>query len=119
MYLAFTVSALGMMGVPGGCGFISKWYLAQAALDSGNKLAWVGAGALLVSALLTAIYMMTMVIRGFFPEKDFDESKIKDVRDPGWQMILPLMLFTIAIIVFGVYSTPLTDFLGKVVNGVF
>ena len=63
--------------------------------------------------------MMTMVIRGFFPEKDFDESKIKDVRDPGWQMILPLMLFTIAIIVFGVYSTPLTDFLGKVVNGVF
>lgn len=119
VYLAFTVSALGMMGVPGGCGFISKWYLAQAALDSGNKLAWVGAGALLVSALLTAIYMMTMVIRGFFPEKDFDESKIKDVRDPGWQMILPLMLFTIGIIVFGVYSTPLTDFLGKVVNGVF
>lgn len=119
VYGAFTVSALGMMGVPGGCGFISKWFLAQAALGSGDHLAWVGVGCLLASALLTAIYMMTMIIRGFFPEKDFDMSTIEYVKDPSWQMVLPLTLFSIAIVGFGIYSTPLTDFLTKVVNGVF
>ena len=119
VYGAFTVSAIGMMGVPGGCGFISKWYLAKAALGSGNYLAWAGVGCLLISALLTAIYMMTIVIRGFFPEKGVDEKALEGVKDPGWQMVLPLMLFSIAIIGFGVYSGPLTDFLTKVVNGVF
>lgn len=119
VYGAFAVSALGMMGVPGGCGFISKWFLAQAALGSGDHLAWIGVGCLLASALLTAIYMMTMIIRGFFPEKDFDMSTIEYVKDPSWQMVLPLTLFSIAIVGFGIYSTPLTDFLTNVVNGVF
>lgn len=68
---------------------------------------------------MTAIYMMTIVIRGFFPEKGVDEKALEGVKDPGWQMVLPLMLFSIAIIGFGVYSGPLTDFLTKVVNGVF
>ena len=117
VYLAFTVSALGMMGVPGGCGFISKWYLAQAALLSGNHLAWLGVGALLVSALLTAIYMMTMIIRGYYTEKDFDESTLENVKDPSWKMILPLMLFSIGIVAFGLYSAPLVEFLTKVADG--
>ena len=108
-----------MMGVPGGCGFISKWYLAKGALESGNHLAWIGVGCLLVSALLTAIYMMTIVVRGFFPEKGFDEKALAGVKDPSWQMVLPLMLFSLAIIGFGLYSTPLTEFLTKVVTGVY
>ena len=118
VYGAFLVSGLGLMGVPGGCGFISKWYLSQAALESGNTLAVIGVGCLLVSALLTAIYMMTMMVRGFFPERDFDMKKIQDVKDPGWQMIVPLMLFSIAIVVLGVYSEPLRNFLSLVVDGV-
>ena len=52
----FTVSALALMGVPGLAGFISKWNLASAAVESGNVLAYFGIGCLLLSALLTAIY---------------------------------------------------------------
>ena len=72
-----------------------------------------------MSALLTAIYMMTIVVRGFFPEKGFDEQALAGVKDPSWQMVLPLLLFSLAIIGFGLYSTPLTDFLAKVVTGVY
>lgn len=117
VYGAFLVSGLGLMGVPGSCGFISKWYLIQAAFESGDTLAVIGAGCLLVSALLTAIYMMTIMVRGFFPEKDFDRKAIEDVRDPGWQMIVPLVLFSIAIVGFGVYSKPLREFLAFTVSG--
>ncbi|SHJ22547.1 complex I subunit 5 family protein [Hespellia stercorisuis] len=117
VYGAFTVSALGMMGVPGCCGFISKWLLAEAAIGAGTVWTWIGVAALLISALLTAIYMMTFVVRGFFPGKDFDYEKLRDVRDPNWKMILPLAVFSIAIVGFGLYSTPLTEFLSRVAAG--
>jgi multicomponent Na+:H+ antiporter subunit D len=104
VFTCFTVSALALMGVPGLCGFISKWNLAKAAVDSHNVLAYVGVAALLVSALLTAIYMMTIVVRAFFPGKDFDYDTIRDVKDPNWMMILPLTLFVVAMFYFGLHS---------------
>ncbi len=113
----FTISAFALMGVPGLAGFISKWNLAQAAVDSGNPLAWGGVACLLVSALLTAIYMLTIVVRAFFPGKDFDDSTVKDAKDPNWQMLLPLFVFTLFIIFFGVCSQPIVDFFMNVACG--
>jgi multicomponent Na+:H+ antiporter subunit D len=110
----FTVSALALMGVPGLCGFISKWNLAKAAVDSHNVLAYVGVAALLVSALLTAIYMMTIVVRAFFPGKDFDYDTIRDVKDPNWMMILPLALFVVAMFYFGLHSQPVVSALEQI-----
>ncbi len=119
VYTALTIAGLGLMGVPGTVGFLSKYYLAEAALDSGNMLEIVGIGCLLVSALLTAIYMMTLVIRGFFPGKDFDMSTISHVKDPSWQMLLPLVIFSVAIIVLGFWAAPLTNLLNQVAFGLF
>lgn len=115
----FTVSALALMGVPGLAGFISKWNLASAAVESGNPVAYFGIACLLISALLTAIYMLTIVVRAFFPGKDFDYGKLKDVRDPNWKMLLPLFVFTFFIIAFGLHSQPLTDFFTDVAAGLY
>ena len=116
-FCIFTISALALMGVPGLCGFISKWNLANAAVESGVVLNYVGIAALLISALLTAIYMLQIVIRAFFPQKGFDESSVGQFRDPGWKMLVPLTLFVIAIILFGLYSAPLTELFGDVAAG--
>ena len=113
----FTVSALALMGVPGLAGFISKWYLAQAAVSSGNPVAYCGVACLLVSALLTAIYMLTIVVRAFFPGRDFDDSTVRNYRDPNWKMLLPLFVFTFFILLFGLHSQPLVDFLCRVAAG--
>ncbi len=115
----FTVSALALMGVPGLAGFISKWNLAFAAADSGNPVAYFGIACLLISALLTAIYMLTIVVRAFFPGKDFDDSSIKEFKDPNWKMLLPLFVFVFFIIAFGLYSQPLTDFFRYVAAGLY
>lgn len=114
VFTIFTISGLALMGVPGLCGFISKWNLAKAAVTSENPLAYVGIAALLVSALLTAIYMMSITVRAFFPGKDFDYCAISDVEDPNWMMILPLVIFAVAIVVMGVHSQPLMEFLESV-----
>lgn len=115
----FTVSALALMGVPGLAGFISKWNLAGAAVDSQNPLAYAGIACLLVSALLTAIYMLSIVVRAFFPGRDFDNSWIQTAHDPNWKMLLPLFVFTVFIILFGVHSQPIVNFFYEVANGVY
>ncbi|MCI8985190.1 MAG: proton-conducting membrane transporter [Lachnospiraceae bacterium] len=115
----FTLSALALMGVPGLAGFISKWNLASAAAESGNPVAYFGIACLLISALLTAIYMLTIVVRAFFPGKDFDDSSIKEFKDPNWKMLLPLFVFVFFIIAFGLYSQPLTDFFRDVAAGLY
>lgn len=115
----FTISALALMGVPGLAGFISKWNLAGAAVDSKNPLAYGGIACLLISALLTAIYMLSIVVRAFFPGKDFDDSSIQDAHDPNWKMLLPLFVFTVFIILFGIHSQPIVDFFYDVAAGIY
>lgn len=117
VFISFTVASLALMGVPGLCGFASKWTLAKAAVDSGDILAYVGVAALLLSALLTAIYMLTIVVRAFFPGRDFDYGTIKDVKDPGWMMLLPIMLFVVLMAAFGLHPGPIMDFLQNIALG--
>ena len=114
----YTVSAFALMGVPGLCGFVSKWHLAKAAFESGSPLAVAGVGGLLISALLTAIYMLSIVIRAYFPGDQFDYGKLHDdIHDPDWRMLLPLFLFVGAMFVIGVHSAPLVDFFTSVAGG--
>ena len=115
VFVVFTFSACSLMGVPGLCAFVSKWYLANAAVLNSHPLAPVGIVALLISALLTAIYMMSIVIRAFFPGKDFDYETLNGYHDPSWQMLVPLTIFVVAMIVIGVYSRPLIHALEQLV----
>ena len=119
VFAIFTMSALALMGVPGLCGFISKWNLVSAAIESQNPMAYFGIGALLISALLTAIYMLTIVIRAYFPAKDFDYDTIADVKDPNWMMLLPLAVIAVMIVGFGLCSAPVTELLTAVAAGNF
>lgn len=114
----FTLSALALMGVPGLCGFVSKWNLAAAAMESENPIAYIGVGMLLLSALLTAIYMLSIVVRAFFPQREFSYPTLEGIHDPNWYMLVPLAVFCIAIVFFGLYSTPLVDFLTTIGRGV-
>lgn len=113
----FTVSALGLMGVPGFAGFISKWNLTAAAVESGNAMTYAGVACLLLSALLTAIYMLSVVCRAFFPSRR--ETALETAEDPSWQMCLPLLVCAAATLVLGFCSQPLVDFFLAIAGGTF
>ena len=113
----FAVSALGLMGVPGFAGFISKWNLTEAAVSSGNPLAYLGVVCLLLSALLTAIYMLSVVRRAFFPTAD--GNRAATAPDPSWKMCLPLVVCAAATVLLGLCSAPLIDFFRAVALGIF
>lgn len=117
-FIIFTISGLALMGVPGLPGFISKWNLAKAALDSVHPLAPIGVFALMISALLTAIYMLSISFRAFYPDKDFDYSAIGDAKDPGWMMLVPLFSFVLVMFIFGLHSSALVDAFARIASAV-
>ena len=61
--LAFSIAALGMIGIPATAGFVSKWYLGQGALAAG--MSWVLA-VLAASSLLNAAYFLPILHRAWF-----------------------------------------------------
>ena len=113
VYLAFTVSALGMMGVPGGCGFISKWYLAEGALQAEVGIfRWIGPVILLLSALLTAGYLLPVVMNGFFPGKELREEA--DKQEPHAAMLIPLIVLAALALVLGIWPNPLIEYVRRI-----
>ncbi|MCC5794622.1 MAG: monovalent cation/H+ antiporter subunit D family protein [Chromatiales bacterium] len=60
---AFTIGALGMIGLPPIAGFISKWFLGTGALAAG--MPWV-VGVLVASTLLNAGYFLPLLRRIWF-----------------------------------------------------
>ena len=113
----FAVAGVGLMGVPGFAGFVSKWNLAQAAVESENVLAYVGVAGILISAFLTSLYIMNVVIRAFFPSRQ--AIVLENAKDPTWKMNVPLIVFAVAVVVLGIYTQPLMGFLEAVAQGIY
>ena len=107
-YAFFTVASLGLVGIPPTGGFISKWNLAQGALATGLSYAWVGPTALLISAVLTAGYLFTVVIRGCFPGEDV---KPEPNCETGWRMLAPMGVYAALIVGLGIFSGPIISYL--------
>ena len=75
---AFTAASLSLIGIPPFLGFSSKWYLCLGGLDAGGAYAAAVPIVLIISALLTAGYLLPPVISGFFPGGDGRLPKARD-----------------------------------------
>jgi len=121
VFTVFTICGLSLIGVPGFAGFISKWNIAAAAMQTGQEFpyAYAAVGVLLYSALMTAIYVLTVAVRAWFPDKGYDAKALEGITDPGWEMKLPLILFAAAILFFGLCSEPVVRILRMIAEGTF
>lgn len=109
----YTFASLALIGIPPASGFISKWYLAEGALSASVGIfRYLGPAVLLVSALLTAGYLLPVVMNGFFPGSDFDEEKagIAELKEAPAGMLIPLIVFAALSILLGIFPAPLTEF---------
>lgn len=115
----YTIVSLALIGIPPTGGFLSKWYLATGALDSGIPFfGWFGPVVLLVSALLTAGYLLPITVNGFLPGSDFDYEHLEK-KEPSKCMILPVLILTVLAVAVGMFPASvlsfLTDVIGKLV----
>lgn len=113
----FTLASAALVGVPATAGFISKWNLVTAAAANTEPLAWAGIAVLLISAVLTAVYLFSVVIKAYFPGPGFDPASINQVEDPNLYMKLPMMLLCVVILLLGIASTPFVSYLEQVALG--
>jgi len=91
--IAFFIGSLGIVGVPPTGGTWSKWYLLMGTLDSGQ---WVLAIALMLSSLLSIVYLLAIPVRAFLPTGSETEAGwIPERMSP---MLLAILLTSIATI---------------------
>ena len=112
----YTFASAALIGFPPASGFISKWHLAIGALDSGIAVfSWLGPVVLLISALLTAGYLLPITVNGFLPGADFDYRSLKK-KEPVKMMLIPIMILAVLTILLGVFPTLLTEYIAGIVN---
>lgn len=119
----YTIASLALIGIPPASGFVSKWYLASGALASGaGSWSWIGPAVLLVSALLTAGYLLPLTIQGFFPGHDFKGEEIKTRKlagkEPSLWMLGPIGILAAAALLLGCFPGSLVRFFQSIAAAV-
>ena len=124
--VAFTMSAISMVGIPPAAGFFSKWYAVQASVQSGQ---WVAVVVILASTLLTAVYMFRVLERIYLrpaqpePAIHTDQSEshdeghgetvgatapalvqVEQAKESPLDMVLPALILGASAIVLGVVN---------------
>lgn len=83
---AFTIGALGMIGVPPTAGFLGKWFILGGAMQTAN---WLAVAVIFVSTLLNAGYFLPIVYRAFFCEPAGEQHGCKSGEAP-WPILVAL-----------------------------
>ena len=115
---AFVVAGMSLVGTPPLSGFVSKFNLLSAAADAG-ALGVIAIAALIISAILTAIYLFTVIGPMYFRPLNADMAHLADFnRDPNWMMLVPFAVLMALVIGLGLWGGPLVSFLKDVAAGV-
>lgn len=113
-FIAFTIAALGMIGLPPFAGFISKWYLAVGALDANGVFFVI---VLLISSLLGGAYFLPVIYTAFFQKAEgeaaaghgHDEhghgeaAKVESIEAPA-VMTIPVLVGALGVIALGIFA---------------
>lgn len=116
-FATFIIASLGLIGIPPLAGFFSKWAIAAAAVELGEPLAYVGAFALILSAFLTGLYQLEVIIRAYFPGEKEDVSHNAHVKEVGWQMKTAFVLLIVLSVLISLFVTPLSNALAAAAEG--
>ena len=112
----YTIASLALIGIPPASGFISKWYLAEGALSSGTSVfAVLGPVVLLISALLTAGYLLPVSMKGFLPGKEFDYAHLIR-KEANLAMLIPVSMLSLLTLLLGIFCGPLVKYVEKIVE---
>ena len=106
-FFAFTFAGAALTGVPPLCGFTSKYLIITAALKNGSWAALIGAGSLIVSAILTAFYIFTVVVPAYYAPGAAPAEK----SDMGRRMKLSVGAVCVLILAVSLFANRLYDLL--------
>ena len=78
-----------------------------------GAISYIGPAILLISALLTAGYLLPITVKGFLPGKDFEPEKPGKIHVSAW-MLIPMIILGLLSLVLGIIPGFITDYLWSV-----
>lgn len=115
---SFTLLSITLIGIPPTSAFLSKWYLAKGALRAGaGMLSLAGPIVLLLSAMLTAAYLLSISIDSFF--RDSGESGPAENTEPCGTMLIPIITLTTLAVGYGMFPGNLIELISVVTRELF
>jgi multicomponent Na+:H+ antiporter subunit D len=99
-FTAFTIGSLGLIGIPGLSGFVSKFFLSRGAIEAGDT---VSLAIMLGASLFTATYLLPIVQIAFFPGPvaEGEPERHAAVREARPALLFPLLVTALLVIAFG------------------
>ncbi len=101
---AFVIGALSIIGVPPTCGFFSKWYLINGAIEAGHYGFMV---ALLFSSLINVVLFFRVIEIGYyepFSDHHGHGSHSELIDEAPLSMLIPLLITAAGLVVVGLYT---------------
>ena len=95
---------------------MGKWQIGTAATSAPYD--YINLTALMISALLTVLYIFSILGIATMPGKGFDfKTANQGVEDPNALMTIPMFLLAAAAILYGLYAGPAIRFFGRIAAG--
>lgn len=111
----YTLASLTLVGIPPTSAFLSKWYLATGSLESSLPVtSWLGPLILIISALLTAGYLLSITLKAFFPGDEYDYP-VLERKEANLYMLIPLMILAAGSVLMGIWASPVIRFINIIV----
>ena len=109
---SFSVFLLSLTGIPLTAGFIGKFYIFSTALKAGfYGLAFIG----ILNSLLAATYYLRVIVYMYM--KDEENVLEKQTPEFAWHVVIGILAF--ATLYFGIFPTPILNFIEKAVLALF
>lgn len=113
--MCFSVASVSLIGIPPSNGFVSKWFLGLGAMSAGQTMNIV---VLLLSAFLTAGYLLPIVVGAFFT-KTADDIVDSENLDPPMGMMAPILIITGLVVMMGILPNPVIGYLKTAISQIF
>ncbi len=106
----FTISVLGMIGIPGINGFMSKMYLSFAVLEADKPFYIL---VILASSFLNAIYYLPIVISAFLKESK-ERKNVMILDKLPKSMLIPMVIIAASCVIMGIFPQLIMNTMEKV-----
>ncbi|MGL9757680.1 MAG: proton-conducting transporter transmembrane domain-containing protein [Wolbachia sp.] len=107
--LAFTLLSLALIGVPLTNGFVSKWYMMQAIVESH---AWISLTVFAAGSFFALVYIWKMVEK-MYCENSTASTAGMTLNEVPFLMLFCLLFMAILTVITGIYSSPIRLVINK------